>query len=113
MKATLDLGRDDVFKVDVKNSFSFFNTESEHLDLVMETFNDFPLDGRFINVEISSKQEGRERNRKKKKDSPAKKNRIAFSENHSNEKKSRKTKNRKEKTSQVFEKVFSKRKRRK
>ena len=113
LKATLDLGRDDVFKVDVKNSFSFFNTESEHLDLVMETFNDFPLDGRFINVEISSKQEGRERNRKKKKDSPAKKNRIAFSENHSNEKKSRKTKNRKEKTSQVFEKVFSKRKRRK
>ena len=40
LKATLNLGRDDVFKVDVKNSFSFFNTEADQVDLVMSTFAD-------------------------------------------------------------------------
>ena len=29
LKEQLELGRDDVFKVDVKESFSFFNTENE------------------------------------------------------------------------------------
>jgi ATP-dependent RNA helicase DeaD len=32
LKETLDLGRDDVFKVDVKEGFSFFNTDPEHTD---------------------------------------------------------------------------------
>jgi len=44
LKATLNLGRDDVFKVDVKNSFSFFNTDTDLSDLVMSTFTDFQFD---------------------------------------------------------------------
>lgn len=53
LRETLNLGKDDVFKVDVKEGFSFFNTEPEHLELVMDTLNSFKLDGRKINVEIS------------------------------------------------------------
>ena len=66
LKATLNLGRDDVFKVDVKNSFSFFNTDADLSDLVMDTFNDFQLDGRFINVELSTKGAGRDRGGRKR-----------------------------------------------
>jgi ATP-dependent RNA helicase DeaD len=50
LKETLDLGRDDVFKVDVKG-FSFF-TDPEHTDKVMEVLNNVQLEGRRINVEI-------------------------------------------------------------
>jgi ATP-dependent RNA helicase DeaD len=50
LKETLDLGRDDVFKVDVKGSF--FNTDPEHTDKVMEVLNNVQLEGRRINVEI-------------------------------------------------------------
>ncbi|MFY8214207.1 MAG: DEAD/DEAH box helicase [Flavobacterium sp.] len=57
LKETLDLGRDDVFKVDVKEGFSFFNTDGEHTDKVMSILNGFSLNGRRINVEIS-KNEG-------------------------------------------------------
>ena len=53
LKETLDLGRDDVYKVDVKEGFSFFNTDSEHSDKVMEVLNNIQLEGRRINVEIS------------------------------------------------------------
>ncbi|ATA88658.1 DEAD/DEAH box helicase [Capnocytophaga stomatis] len=114
LKATLDLGKDDVFKVDVKNSFSFFNTEAENTDLVMNTFNDFQMDGRFINVEISSKQEGKERNRKGQREkSRDSKNRKRNGKSRSSfEKQSPKGK-REQKTSQAFEKAFNKRKRRK
>ncbi|MBU3680817.1 MAG: DEAD/DEAH box helicase [Flavobacterium sp.] len=57
LKETLELGRDDVFKVDVKEGFSFFNTDGEHTDRVMSILNGFSLNGRRINVEIS-KNEG-------------------------------------------------------
>ncbi|MCF4102775.1 DEAD/DEAH box helicase [Gillisia sp. M10.2A] len=53
LKETLDLGRDDVFKVDVKDSFSFFNTNSELADKVIEKFQGFQHQGRNVNVEIS------------------------------------------------------------
>ncbi|MAO10133.1 MAG: ATP-dependent RNA helicase [Flavobacteriaceae bacterium] len=53
LKDLLNLGQDDVFRVDVKDSFSFFNTDKKHQDLVMNIFNDFKLDGRNISVEIS------------------------------------------------------------
>lgn len=59
LKEQLDLGRDDVFKVDCKDSFSFFNTNADKKDKVLEFFNDFKLDGRFINVEISNKPASR------------------------------------------------------
>ena len=58
LKETLDLGRDDVFKVDVKEGFSFFNTDAEHTDKVMEVLNGFDLNGRRINVEISKNEGG-------------------------------------------------------
>ena len=58
MKETLDLGRDDVFKVDVKEGFSFFNTDPEHTDKVMEVLNNVQLEGRRINVEISKNDGG-------------------------------------------------------
>jgi ATP-dependent RNA helicase DeaD len=58
LKETLDLGRDDVFKVDVKEGFSFFNTEPEHTDKVMEILNNVQLEGRRINVEISKNDGG-------------------------------------------------------
>ncbi len=57
LKETLDLGRDDVYKVDVKEGFSFFNTDAQHTDKVMEVLNGTTLQGRKINVEVS-KNEG-------------------------------------------------------
>jgi len=64
LKETLNLGKEDVFKVDVKEGFSFFNTEAEHQELVMETLNSFRLEGRKINVEISQNDRGRSSSRR-------------------------------------------------
>ena len=58
LKDTLDLGRDDVFKVDVKEGFSFFNTDGEFTDKVMSVLNGYELSGRRINVEISKNDGG-------------------------------------------------------
>jgi ATP-dependent RNA helicase DeaD len=58
LKETLELGRDDVFKVDVKEGFSFFNTDAEHTDKVMDVLNGYDLNGRRINVEISKNDGG-------------------------------------------------------
>nr|WP_321222381.1 DEAD/DEAH box helicase [uncultured Psychroserpens sp.] len=60
LKEVLELGRDDVFKVDVKESFSFFNTEKESQEKVLAFFTDFKHDGRFVNVEVSE-DKGRSR----------------------------------------------------
>ncbi|WP_299223000.1 DEAD/DEAH box helicase [uncultured Aquimarina sp.] len=60
LKETLDLGRDAVSRVDVKESFSFFNTDSEHQDNILAIFEDFKLEGRKVNIEIS-KDSGRSR----------------------------------------------------
>lgn len=53
LKENLDLGRDDVSRVDVKDSFSFFNTSSDLADKVLSTFENFQHQGRSVNVEIS------------------------------------------------------------
>ncbi len=58
IKETLDLGRDDVFKVDVKEGFSFFNTDGEHTDKVMSVLNGYDMNSRRINVEISKNEGG-------------------------------------------------------
>lgn len=58
LRDLLQLGKDDVYKVDVKGSFSFFNTDAKHKDLVLGIFDDFKLDGRAINVEVSKDSEG-------------------------------------------------------
>ncbi|MCO4822301.1 MAG: DbpA RNA binding domain-containing protein, partial [Flavobacteriaceae bacterium] len=53
LKEVLELGRDDVFKVDVKESFSFFNTDKGLQEKVLAFFNDFKYNDRFVNVEVS------------------------------------------------------------
>src|SRR5574343_163523 len=58
IKETVELGRDDVFKVDVKEGFSFFNTDGEHTDKVMSVLNGYDMNGRRINVEISKNDGG-------------------------------------------------------
>ena len=62
LRDTLQLNQDDVYKVDVKDSFAFFNTDNVHKSKVLEFFTNFKQDGRFINVEITEKK-SRERNR--------------------------------------------------
>ncbi|RZJ31334.1 MAG: DEAD/DEAH box helicase [Flavobacterium sp.] len=58
LRDTLDLGKEDVYKVDVKEGFSFFNTDAEYSDKVMEILNNVTLEGRRINVEISKNDGG-------------------------------------------------------
>ena len=59
LRDALELKQDDVFKVDVKDSFSFFNTETVHMPKVLEFFSDFKQTGRYINVEITEQKERR------------------------------------------------------
>lgn len=65
LKATLDLGRDDVNRVEVKDSFSFFNVDSSKTQEVLSIFEDFQLHGRHINVEITTNSAGKDRGRRK------------------------------------------------
>ena len=58
LKEQLGLGRDDVFKVETKDSFSFFNTENELKEKVLAHFTDFKHEGRFVNVEVSENRGG-------------------------------------------------------
>ena len=109
LKATLNLGRDDVFKVDVKNSFSFFNTDAELSDLVMSTFTDFQMDGRFINVELSTKGAGRDRGGRKHGNDQGRKH--GNDEGRSRKKGQRES--RKQKTAEALQQAFKKKKKRK
>ncbi|WP_053975416.1 DEAD/DEAH box helicase [Mangrovimonas xylaniphaga] len=54
LRDLLELGKDDVFKVDVMDSFSFFNTEPELQEKILSFFTDFKHEGRYVNVELSS-----------------------------------------------------------
>ena len=53
LKEVLNLEKDDVYRVDVKESFSFFNVDTKNQELVLQFFEDFKLEGRHVNVEIS------------------------------------------------------------
>ena len=53
LRDKLGLDKDDIYKVDTKDSFSFFNTEAQFTPLILETFSDLKIDGRFVNVEVS------------------------------------------------------------
>ncbi len=57
LRDTLDIGKDDVYRVDVKESFSFFNTDATLTELILSTFKDLKIDGRFVNVEVSKSPE--------------------------------------------------------
>ena len=109
LKTTLNLGRDDVFKVDVKNSFSFFNTDADLSDLVMSTFTDFQLDGRFINVELSTKGAGRDRGGRKRGNDDGRKH---GNDEGRNRKKGQRE-SRKQKTAEALQQAFKKKKKRK
>ncbi|WP_093245677.1 DEAD/DEAH box helicase [Psychroflexus halocasei] len=70
LKETLELGRDGVAKVDVKNTFSFFNVDNDHVEKVKATFEEFKLNNRHVNVEITKDNKsggGGGRGRKKSK----------------------------------------------
>ncbi|MCK0147014.1 DEAD/DEAH box helicase [Arenibacter sp. F26102] len=58
LRDTVNLGKDDVFKVDVKESFSFFNTDASATEAILKTFTEFKVDGRFVNVEVSKNPGG-------------------------------------------------------
>ena len=63
LKDVLNLDRDGVFKVEVKDSFSFFNTENDQKEKVLAFFTDFKPNGRFVTVEVSENRGGgRKRN---------------------------------------------------
>ena len=109
LKATLNLGRDDVFKVDVKNSFSFFNTDADLSNLVMSTFTDFQMDGRFINVELSTKGAGRDRGGRKRGNDDGR--RHGNDEGRNRKKGQRES--RKQKTAEALQQAFKKKKKRK
>ncbi|NRA94006.1 MAG: DEAD/DEAH box helicase [Psychroserpens sp.] len=82
LKEVLELGRDDVFKVDVKDSFSFFNTDKENEEKVLAFFTDYKHNGRFVNVEISENK-GRSRSGRKRRrdnDKPRRERRSRRSE---------------------------------
>ncbi|MGB3775306.1 MAG: helicase-related protein, partial [Leeuwenhoekiella sp.] len=44
---------DGIYRVDCKDSFSFFNTDTEHKDTVLALFEDFKMQGRDIHVEVT------------------------------------------------------------
>jgi ATP-dependent RNA helicase DeaD len=58
LRDTLNLEKEDVYNVDTKDSFSFFNTDAQLTEFILQTFTDFKVDGRFINVEVSKKPGG-------------------------------------------------------
>jgi len=66
LKATLGLGKEDIYHVDVKESFSFFNTDAALSPLVLETFQGFDYKGRPIHVEISARPKFGKKGREKK-----------------------------------------------
>lgn len=63
LRDTVGLDKEDVYKVDVKESFSFFNTDTGVSEKVLSTFIDFKVDGRFVNVEVSNNPGGGRGNR--------------------------------------------------
>ncbi|MFD1095733.1 DEAD/DEAH box helicase [Salegentibacter chungangensis] len=65
LKATLSLDRDGVYKVDVKGSFAFFNTDASETKKVLEIFQDFKYQGRHIDVEVTKDSGGGKRGGKK------------------------------------------------
>ncbi|WP_028374880.1 DEAD/DEAH box helicase [Leeuwenhoekiella sp. MAR_2009_132] len=47
-----------IYKVDCKDSFSFFNTDTEHKEAILALFEDFNLKGRSVHVEITKDTRG-------------------------------------------------------
>ena len=83
LKAELKLGRDDVFKVDTKNTFSFFNVENNHAELVLQKLNGIKVNDRIVSVEVTenkARDRGRSRNRNRNKSGNALETMVAILE---------------------------------
>ncbi len=63
LKETLNLGKDSVSRVDVKEKFSFFNTDNDQKEAVLAAFENIVVDGRKVNIEISQGRSGGGRGR--------------------------------------------------
>lgn len=107
IRDTAGLGRDDLFRVDVKDSFSFFNTDAAVMAQVLTAFDEFQVDGRFVNVEVSKNPGGsgggrrdrrkgggggRDRNRKKSKDTGKRRERSFSKSENSGKRRSKRRK---------------------
>ena len=57
LKNALELQREDIFKVDTLNNFSFFNVDASITDLVLETFKDTEYNGYRVSVEVTKQGE--------------------------------------------------------
>ncbi|MGB2514098.1 MAG: DEAD/DEAH box helicase [Flavobacteriaceae bacterium] len=55
IRSFLELGKEDIFQVEVMKNFSFFSTHKKHRDLVLNAFDDLLLDNRKISVELTKK----------------------------------------------------------
>ena len=55
LRSFLKLGQEDVFQVEVMKNFSFFSTHKNHRDLVLKSFDNFIMDERKVNVELTKK----------------------------------------------------------
>ena len=90
LRDSLELGQDDIFKVDVKDSFSFFNSETNNLAKILEFFKDYEINGRFVNVEITDNKERGKLKRSRKRRGEKRKNESIFKRRNSNNMKSQK-----------------------
>ncbi|RMB60937.1 DEAD/DEAH box helicase [Dokdonia sinensis] len=63
LKEMTGLGQDGIYRVDCKDAFSFFNTDTEHKEKVLALFEDYQINGRRVSVEETQGGGGRDRNR--------------------------------------------------
>ena len=90
LRDSLELRQDDIFKVDVKDSFSFFNAETNNLAKILEFFKDYEINGRFVNVEITDNKERGKQKRSGKRRGEKRKNESISKRRNSNNTKSQK-----------------------
>ena len=88
LRDSLELRQDDIFKVDVKDSFSFFNAETNNLAKILEFFKDYEINGRFVNVEITDNKERVKQKRSRKRRGEKRKNESISKRRNSNNTKS-------------------------
>ena len=88
LRDSLELRQDDIFKVDVKDSFSFFNAETNNLAKILEFFKDYEINGRFVNVEITDNKERGKQKRSRKRRGEKRKNEPISKRRNSNNTKS-------------------------
>ncbi len=67
LNKALELQREDIFKVDTMNNFSFFNVDAALTDFVLETFKDTEYNGYRVSVEVTKQNSGSKNQRKSKK----------------------------------------------